>query len=137
VIDESFRPVVDVDDWLLTLRVGRGMAEGTTEAYATSLALFLRWCRLLGQEWPEAVWQFGRFVLWLRYYDPSAGPGSARLVVREARRVNAVCAAVREFVVHSAAVGSADRAMLNVLYEVVDDTDLPVEVRGEPSRRRT
>jgi hypothetical protein len=44
VVDDSYRSVQGVDDWLLHLRIGRGCAESTTESYAGALALFFEWC---------------------------------------------------------------------------------------------
>ncbi len=41
VVDVSYRPVAEADEWLLHVRLGRDRAESTTEAYSRSLALFL------------------------------------------------------------------------------------------------
>jgi integrase/recombinase XerD len=57
------------------------------------------------------------------------GPGCEP--VRGARRVNAVLAGVRGFVVHAVTAGQAPGRLLPLLYELADDRDLPVEARGE------
>ena len=123
--DAAYRPVAEADEWLLHVRLGRDRAEGTTEAYARSLALFLDWCAAIG------AYQFGRFVYWVQHYDPDA-PARAQLrVVRGPRRVNAVLAAVREFFKHAVAVKLADKSVLDALFDLVEDYDLPAEARGD------
>ena len=92
VIDERYRPVPQVDDFLLHLRLGRDCAESTTEAYARSLVLFLRWCARVGLDWPVAGTHLGRFMHWLAHYDPS-GPdgvvGTAQKLMPRLRGVKA------------------------------------------------
>jgi len=51
VVDERYRTVEAADEFLLTGRLGRDLAEGTTQAYATSLALFFQWCAATGVDW--------------------------------------------------------------------------------------
>jgi len=51
--------------------------------------------------------------------------------VRGPRRVNAVLAAVREFFKHAVAVKLADKAVLDALFDLVEDYDLRAEVRGD------
>jgi integrase len=46
-----------------------------------------------------------------------------------ARRVNAVLAAVREFFKHAVAVGLVGKVVLDALFDLVEDYDLPAEVR--------
>ena len=58
-----------------------------------------------------------------------AGPGTP--AVRSARRINAVLAAVRGMIVHAVAEGTAGGHLVQVLYEVADDRDLPAAARGE------
>jgi integrase/recombinase XerD len=136
VIDERYQPVPEADDFLLHLRLGRDCAESTTEAYARSLALFLQWCSSTGRGWAAAGAQLGRFMHWLGHYDPKGPEGVVGAEpVRRARRVNQVLAAVREFLKHAAAVGVIDQAALDPLFEVVEDWDLPPEVRGERGPR--
>jgi site-specific recombinase XerD len=136
VIDERYRPVPEADEFLLHLRLGRDCAESTTEAYARSLALFLLWCSRTGRSWPAAGAHLGRFMHWLGHYDPKRPEGVVGAEpVRRARRVNQVLAAVREFLKHAAAVGAIDQAALDPLFEVVEDWDLPAEVRGERGPR--
>jgi integrase/recombinase XerD len=132
VVDERYRTVEAADDFLLTSRLGRDLAEGTTQAYATSLALFFQWCAAAGVEWQAAGRCLGRFVFWLQHYDPQgARPASVEAPVRGPRRVNAVLAAVREFLRYAVSVGAVDAALLDALFQVVRDGDVPVEVRGE------
>src|SRR6266702_1086850 len=47
------------------------------------------------------------------------------------RRVNAVLAAVREFFKHAVAVKLADKSVLEALFDLVEDYDLPAEIRGD------
>lgn len=135
VLDEDeLMPVVEVDEFLRHVRFGRDQAETTTAAYAGAMKLFLTWCDRTGRDWRECAGRLGSFMLWLRHarLDEGtvvAGPGSRP--VRGPRRVNTVLAAVREFLKHQVAVGNAPSAVLSMLYEVADDRDLPVEVRGE------
>jgi integrase/recombinase XerD len=131
VVDTAYRPVAEADEWLLYIRLGRDRAESTTEAYARSLVLFLDWCAAGGLDWRQAPYQFGRFVYWVQHYDPGA-PAPAQLrVVRGPRRVNAVLAAVREFFKYAVAVRLVDKAVLDALFDLVEDYDLPAEVRGD------
>ncbi|MEV0651321.1 tyrosine-type recombinase/integrase [Phytomonospora sp. NPDC050363] len=132
VVDGSYRVVEEADNFLLAARLGRDLAEGTTQAYATALGLFLEWCQGLSVDWRGAGRGMARFVFWLQHHDPSGQhrPGVDE-PVRGARRVNAVLAAVREFLRHAVAVGDAAPSALDGLFEVVRDWDLPSEVRGE------
>lgn len=132
VIDDRYRVVAAADEFLLHLRLGRGRAESTTQAYATGLALFFAWCALTGLDWAVATPRLGRFMHWLGYFtkDGAGLPVTGRRV-RGSGRVNAVLAAVREFVKHAASVGAVAPSVLDGLYEVVEDWDLPAEVRGE------
>jgi integrase len=61
-----------------------------------------------------------------------SGPG--REPVRGARRVNAVLAAVRGFVVHAVTAGQAPGGLVPLLYELADDRDLPEQARHEDAR---
>ncbi len=140
VVDAGYRPVVEADDFLLHVRLGLDRAESTTEAYATSVALFLQWCGQLGLAWQRAPYYLGRFVYWLQHAgsDRAGPPLPGEKPVRGARRVNSVLAAVREFLRHAVAVGMADSAILAALFEVVDDRFVPAEIRGErPVELRT
>jgi integrase len=131
VVDPAYRPVAEADEWLLHVRPGRDCAESTTEAYARSLGLFLDWCAATGLDWRQAPGHFGRFVYWVQRYDPNAPAYAQVRVVRGARRVNAVLAAVREFFRHAVATGLADKAVLDALFDLAEDYDLPAEVRGD------
>jgi integrase/recombinase XerD len=131
VVDSSYRPVAETDGWLLHVRLGRDCAESTTEAYARSLSLFLDWCAAIGLDWRQAPGHLGRFVYWVQRYDPDAPAYAQVRVVRGARRVNAVLAAVREFFRHAVATGLADKAVLDALFDLAEDYDLPAEVRGD------
>ncbi|MEX5709135.1 tyrosine-type recombinase/integrase [Parafrankia sp. FMc6] len=135
VVDVGYRPVPDVDEWLLHERLGRDLAESTTEAYATSVALFLEWCATVGLLWQGASAHLGRFMHWLRHYRRDEPVVLAGAPVRDARRVNAVLAAVREFLKHAVSVGTLPATALDALYDVVEDVGLPVEVRGEHGTR--
>jgi len=119
VVDSAYRPLREADDWLLHVRLGRDRATSTTEAYATSLALFFEWCAAIGRDWRTATGEFGRFIYWLQRYDPDAEPNAQVRIVRAARRVNAVTAAVREFFKHAVAVGVVEPVELNALFDLV------------------
>lgn len=130
-MDSQYQPVVAADEWLLNLRLGRDCAESTTEAYATSLALFLQWCSSVAMDWRDSPSEFGRFLLWLRYYEPDTTGSTVRRVVRGERRINAVATAVREFFKYGATIGLVDGGVLNRFYEWIEDHNAPAEVTGE------
>jgi integrase/recombinase XerD len=143
VLDEDLAVVAVADSFLRQVRFGRDGAESTTKAYASSIALFLRWCARSGRSWPAGIEQLGLFMTWLAHAGPSVsgagipagagvvltGPGTAP--VRGARRINAVLAAVRAMVMHAVAAGQASGHLVPLLYEVADDRDLPEAARGE------
>jgi integrase/recombinase XerD len=142
VVDEELAVVPFADSFLRQVRFGRDGAESTTRAYAGGIALFLRWCARSERDWLAGAGQLGLFMTWLVHAGPPvsgiearagavvlAGPGSAP--ARSARRVNAVLAAVRAMMVHAVAEGTAPGHLVNVLYEVAGDHDLPAAVRAE------
>jgi integrase/recombinase XerD len=142
VLDEELAVVPVADSFLRQVRFGRDGAESTTKAYAGGIALFLRWCARTGRDWQGGIRQLGLFMTWLAHAGPAAsgidaqpgavllaGPGSQP--ARSARRVNAVLAAVRGMVVHAVAEGTAPGHLVQVLYEVADDRDLPAAARPE------
>lgn len=142
VLDEELAVVPAADSFLRQVRFGRDGAESTTRSYAVSIALFLRWCSRTGRDWRSGVGQLGLFMTWLVHAGPAvsgidaqqgaqvlAGPGVRP--ARSARRVNAVLAAVRGMVVHAVAEGTAPGHLVQVLYEVADDRDLPEVARAE------
>ena len=137
VVDDEYRIVGDVDEYLRHLRFGQDCAESTTKAYAESLALYLRWCERSERDWRTAAERMGAFVTWLKHTpsDPEAvsvGPGLP--AVRGPGRINRILAAVRGFLRHSVAVGNAPVEVLAMLFEISDDRHLPVEARGENTR---
>jgi integrase/recombinase XerD len=142
VVDEELLVVPAADSFLRQVRFGRDGAESTTKAYAGGIALFLRWCARTGRDWQAGAGQLGLFMTWLLHAGPSVsgaeaspgavvltGPGAAR--ARSARRVNAVLTAVRAMAVHAVAEGTAPGHLVNVLFEVADDRDLPAGTRPE------
>ena len=135
VLDRDLRMHRAADDFLRHLRFGRGCAESTTRAYATSVSLYLLWCGQVRRDWWDAVDRLGAFMLWLRHAEgPAAGAGtsgSRALVVRQPGRINAVLVAVREFLKHAVAAGDAPVRVLSALYEIGDDRWLPEDLRGE------
>lgn len=137
VLGSDYLRVREADDFLFQ-HVARGGAEGTTEVYAGGLGLFLTWCSTAGVTVEAACGSLGRFMLWLRHYDPDtnvvAGPGSSPL--RGPRRINLVLAAVREFYKHLVAVQALPGRVLDALYRVTDDRNLPDDARGEDSGLR-
>ena len=134
VVDDEYRIVGEVDEYLRHLRFGQDVAESTTKAYAESLALYLRWCWRTERDWRTAAERLGAFVTWLKHTPadpeaPMAGPGLP--LVRGPGRINRILAAVRGFLRHSVAVGNAPAEVSAMLFEVSDDRHLPVDARGE------
>lgn len=147
VLDENLAVVAEADAYLRHVRFGRDGSELTTKSYAGGIALFLRWCARSGRHWHAGVGQLGLFMVWLRHAGPEvsgadavpveagevlSGPG--REPVRGARRVNAVLAAVRGFVVHVVDSGQAPAGLVPLLYELADERDLPEQARREDGR---
>jgi integrase/recombinase XerD len=134
VVDDEYRIVREVDEYLRHLRFGQDVAESTTKAYAESLALYFRWCGRTERDWRTAAERLGAFVTWLKHTPadpdaPMAGPGVP--LVRGPGRINRILAAVRGFLRHSVSVGNAPAEVLAMLFEVSDDRHLPVDARGE------
>jgi integrase/recombinase XerD len=134
VVDDEYRIVREVDEYLRHLRFGQDVAESTTKAYAESLALYFRWCGRTERDWRTAAERLGAFVTWLKHTPadpeaPMAGPGLP--LVRGPGRINRILAAVRGFLRHSVSVGNAPAEVLAMLFEVSDDRHLPVDARGE------
>jgi integrase/recombinase XerD len=117
VIGPDYRPVTEVDDYLLHSRLGADAAESTSQSYATALALFLEWTSSLGKDWREVSPHLGRFVFWLRYYNGTSRSDACGDPVRGARRVNAVMSAVRSFFRYMAATGEVPKSVLGALYD--------------------
>jgi len=144
VLDDELCVVPDADAFLRHVRFGRDGSELTTKAYASGIALFLRWCERTGRSWHAGIEHLGLFMTWLRHADPEAagpdgGPGQVLAgpgvpPVRGARRVNAVLTAVRGMTTHAVSAGQAPGHLVPLLYEVADDRDLPAEARGEDGR---
>ena len=136
VVDDGYRMVGEVDEYLRHLRFGQDVAESTTKAYAESLALYLCWCERSGRDWRTAAERLGAFVTWLKHTAadreaPAVGPGLP--AVRGPGRINRILSAVRGFLRHSVAVGNAPAEVLGMLFDICDDRHLPVEARGENS----
>jgi site-specific recombinase XerD len=142
VLDEDLAVVAVADGFLRQVRFGRDGAESTTKSYATSIALFLRWCARIGRTWQAGIEDLGLFMAWLAHAGPPAPGGATRVVlpgpgtqpVRGARRINGVLAAVRGMTVHGVAAGQASGHLVPLLYEVADDRDLPGEARAGDGR---
>lgn len=132
VLGVDYLRVKHCDEFLFQ-HVARGGAEGTTESYAGALALYLNWCAATSRSPADASEFLGRFMFWLRRYDTATeamvGPGLPD--VRGASRINTVLAAVREFYKHLVATHVLPATTLDAMYRVVDDRDLPTDVRGE------
>ena len=145
VLDDDLVVVAEADAFLRHLRLGRDCSELTTRSYAGGIALFLGWCAATGKHWHVGVEQLGLFIVWLRHAGPRdagsdafssggtavvlAGPG--RRPVRGPRRINAVLTAVRGFVAHAVTSGNAPGTLLQLIYELADERDLPEKARGE------
>ena len=134
VVDDGYRVVPVVDEYLQHLRLGRDAAESTTKSYAEALALYLRWCEQGSRDWRSAAERLGGFITWLKHVPsdldaPMTGPGLRQ--VRSAGRINRILSTVRGFIRHAVVIGEAPAGMLAVLYGITDDRHLPVEARGE------
>lgn len=132
VLDSGYRPVPDADDWLLHLRMGLDRAESTTETYARALTLYFQWCAATDSDWASATSQLGRFVYWLRYHDPKDANAGTNRVVRNARRINVILAAVREFFRHEVGIGRVDEDTMLSLFDVAEDYTFPTDFREGP-----
>jgi len=113
-------------------------------AYAGGIALFLRWGAGRGRTWEAGAGQLGLFMTWLAHAGRAvsgadapagaavlAGPGDAGGALGTAdQRGAGRCPR------HDRARGRGRRApghLVQVLYEVADDRDLPAAARGEGS----
>lgn len=138
VLDDDLEVVPVADEWLRNLRFGRDRAELTTKAYASCVALYLRWCRSTRREWTTGGRDLGLFMVWLKYTPaPRDGmesvvqPGPGAAPVRGERRINRVLVAVRGLLSYAVSVREAPRAVLGQIYELADSRDLPAEAQGE------
>jgi hypothetical protein len=137
VVDDAVRVVEAPDRFLREMRPARGRAETTTKAYAEGLSLFLRWCDRTGRDWRTAARDMGLFMFWLRWTPGNGGqrrtvvPGPGARPVRGDGRINKVLTAVRMFLVHAVVNKEAPAWVLEQVYELGDDRDLPVEAKGE------
>jgi site-specific recombinase XerD len=138
VLDHELRMVPIADQFLRNIRFGQDRAESTTESYARSIVLFLRWCELLGRDWRTAAAHLGAFMLWLRHAPavPTEGwvaPGPGAKPVRGPRRVNRVLIAVRGLIVFAVGAGVIPSAAISQIYDIADTRDLPPEASGSDS----
>jgi site-specific recombinase XerD len=141
VVDDEWVVVREADRFLRELRLAQGRAELTTKAYAEGLALYLRWCRGTGRDWRTASRDLGLFMVWLRWTPGNGGhavvvPGPGSKPVREDSRINKILTALRMFLVHAVAESAAPGWVVEALYEVGDDRDLPLAAKGESGRMR-
>ncbi|MEU9413358.1 tyrosine-type recombinase/integrase [Streptomyces sp. NPDC048281] len=136
-MDDELGVMEEADGFLRELRLARGRAETTTKAYAEAIVLFLVWCASTGREWRAAARDMGLFMLWLKWTPGNGGqrrvvvPGPGAKPVRGERRINTVLTAVRMFLVHAVGNRAAPAWVLEQIYELGDDRDLPREARGE------
>ncbi len=139
VLDDEMDVVPVADRYLRELRFGRDRAETTTKAYASGVALFLRWCRCTGRDWREAAADIGLFMTWLKHTPADGGavvPGPGAKPARGERRINRVLVATRGFLVFAVNGGQAPPWVVSQLFEVADIRDLPVAARGESGMLR-
>ncbi|MFF7174812.1 hypothetical protein [Streptomyces pseudovenezuelae] len=140
--DDELEVVEETDRFLRELRLARGRAETTTKAYAEAVVLFLVWCATTGREWRTAARDVGLFMLWLKWTPGNGGqhrvvvPGPGAKPVGGERRINKVLIAVRMFLVHAVVNKVAPTWVLEQIYELGDDRDLPHEARGESGALR-
>lgn len=142
VLDDELRVVVEADAFLRELRFGRSRAVETTKSYAGGIVLYLRWGRDTRREWHTAACDLGLFILWLKWNpggdEPARGvvPGPGSKQVRGESRINKVLAAVRGFLVHAVISKKAPAWVMELLYELGDERDLPAQARGESEGMR-
>lgn len=142
VVDGEMAVVPYADRFLREVRLARGRAETTTKAYAEGLSLFLRWCDRTGRDWRTAARDMGLFMLWLRWTPGNGGqrqvvvPGPGSEPVRRDGRINKVLTAVRMFLVHAVVNKAAPAWVLEQIYELGDDRDLPMAAKGESGGMR-
>ena len=136
VLDEDLAVVADADAFLRHVRFGQDRAESTTKAYAGGIVLYLRWCQCTGRDWVEGLSYLGLFITWLRHWPAGADAVVATApAARGAGRINGILVAVRGFAVFAATRGRVDGDVVQLLYELADDRDVPVEAKGEDARR--
>ncbi|MCX5316222.1 tyrosine-type recombinase/integrase [Streptomyces sp. NBC_00154] len=142
MVDDELGVVEEADRFLRELRLARGRAETTTKAYAEAVVLFLTWCANSRREWRTAARDMGLFMLWLKWTPGNGGqrrvvvPGPGAKPVRGESRINKVLTAVRMFLVHAVVNKAAPTWVLEQIYELGDDRDLPQEARGESGAMR-
>ncbi|WP_326720423.1 tyrosine-type recombinase/integrase [Streptomyces sp. NBC_00243] len=142
VVDDCFEVVEEADRFLREARLARSRAETTTKAYAEGVVLFLRWVEATGRDWRTAARDMGLFMLWLKWTPGNGGwrqvvvPGPGSKPVRGEIRINKVLTAVRMFLVHAVTNKAAPTWVLEQIYELGDDLDLPAEARGESGTMR-
>ncbi|MEU9412346.1 hypothetical protein ACGF5O_44770 [Streptomyces sp. NPDC048291] len=142
VVDDDFHVVEHADLFLREARLSRGRAELTTKAYAEAVVLYLWWCLLTGRDWKTAAQHLGLFIVWLRW---TPGPGTERTAVRrgpgskpvrENKQVNKVLTAVRGLLSHAVSRKAAPAWVLDQLYELGSEADLPAAARGKSDTMR-
>lgn len=123
--------------------IRRDQAELTTKAYASAVALFLRWCGRTGRDRRAAAGDLSLFITWLKFAPqeltgteaPAPGtalvlPGPGAEPVRSPARIASVLVGVRAFLCYAVKIGAAPPDQLPLLYEIGDVRDLPLEARG-------
>ena len=143
VLDEQLAVVEVADAFLRHVRFGRDQAELTTKAYASAVALFLRWCGRTARDWRAAAGDLSLFITWLKFAPQeltgteAPAPGTALVLagpgaepVRSPARIASVLVGVRAFLCHAVKIGAAPPDQLSLLYEIGDIRDLPLEARG-------
>src|ERR1017187_9801506 len=71
VLDEDLAVVSVAGGFLRQVRLGRAGPESTTMSYATSIALFLRWCPRTGRSRQEGADQRALLMTWVSPPGPS------------------------------------------------------------------
>lgn len=137
VVDGDYRPVPLIDGFLQARFFGHHLSEGSTQTYAGCLVLFLVWLRRSGHDLADAPSFFGRFMTFLKHYDPEApdrpvGPGLK--AVRAGRRGNVVLCAVRELYKYAVEQRVVPDDVLNALYQL---TPRPLHAGGRDFRPST
>lgn len=133
VFDEDYRSVDVADRFLREIRLGRDLAERTTQMYAGDLSRFVNWAAGRGLGLERAATDLSRFMLELRTTPIERGPHAGS--VRDDDRVGAILATVRTFYKHLVAHAMLDAGVLSALFEVGDDRWLPGELRGTDGPR--
>jgi integrase len=117
----TLEPVRPVNHYLRHLRFARGRAESTTKTYAGHLKRLEQWRRARDLTWEEAAREIAGHLI-DRRITPRTTPGRGLGRRPSDAALAPALAAIHGFYRHAADVGDVDRAVLAVLFELIDST---------------